>query len=803
VEAAVSSALVDPVAYPSSLSSASAAAEVVNAQRFALPPSTYRSYHSRSALIVSVERALEEPDADVEAHMWSSEQRYAPYPFYIAYQPFLEASMRPILLSWMMEVAAEYSLCRETIHLAINFVDRFLSLCPPADFDFGNCNNSGGSGGEQQQQDPDVLAAQQALQARHNSSQSGLSYTSIDRSCLQLLGVTCLFIAAKIEEIHPPSTDDFADTTAEAACASQIFAMERTVLQVLQWRLHSQTPVAWLKTFVKKIAIGVYEEFKTQAAELFHAVETAASAPAAAASSSAASSSSAVPATAEGATPPLSAHVAQQRFSSLQLSFLQTLESLLSADLFVRQMELLDVLALDMHSLRFYPSQLAAAVLYLYHPPASALHHLVLAATGYEYDDLYGAVHMLSLFVDMPFVGQPDAKARVKMLNLNLPFDELWARHVHNEQALEWLRAMQDQFGNCEGAAAAAPAPAQVANATGAGAGAGAGADDGAAAAAAAAPAAGVEPGAPICHINVARALPAFMPRSVLADMAAEQLLRPVRSRAHRDLGVWLDESEEAAAAAAIAAACASDGSAMSRGGSSPLRGEVSMEQLLAAGLIPGSGPSVAAAAAAAAALAAGGALPNTEHLLLAETLPAVAPASESFLAAAAAPYLRLPPDAVHAGQAAKAAKIAKEKAAAAGGGAPVAPSPQMMQHHAGAAAGAASNGVLVRGGVIFNASGGAAAVAARAAAAAAAPSATTVYTFGAGAPAAAAAAAASSSSAPVRSASVPHSQAAADALRAQQYHQQQQLQQQRLVQTNEWESSDEDDEAADAHMQQ
>jgi cyclin E len=35
--------------------------------------------------------------------------------------------MRAILLDWMMEVCMEFTLKRETFHLAVNYVDRYLS----------------------------------------------------------------------------------------------------------------------------------------------------------------------------------------------------------------------------------------------------------------------------------------------------------------------------------------------------------------------------------------------------------------------------------------------------------------------------------------------------------------------------------------------------------------------------------------------------------------------------------------------------------------------------------------------------
>jgi hypothetical protein len=73
----------------------------------------------------------------------------------------INATMRGILIDWLVEVAEEYRLESETLFLAVNYIDRFLSQVP------------------------------------------------VNRSKLQLVGVTCMLVAAKYEEIHPPAVDEF------------------------------------------------------------------------------------------------------------------------------------------------------------------------------------------------------------------------------------------------------------------------------------------------------------------------------------------------------------------------------------------------------------------------------------------------------------------------------------------------------------------------------------------------------------------------------------------------------------------
>lgn len=38
--------------------------------------------------------------------------------------------MRGIVVDWLVEVAGEFQLSAETLHLAVSYIDRFLSLVP-------------------------------------------------------------------------------------------------------------------------------------------------------------------------------------------------------------------------------------------------------------------------------------------------------------------------------------------------------------------------------------------------------------------------------------------------------------------------------------------------------------------------------------------------------------------------------------------------------------------------------------------------------------------------------------------------
>lgn len=69
--------------------------------------------------------------------------------------------MRAILLDWLIEVCEVYKLHRETYYLAVDYLDRFLS-----------------------------------------------TNTKISKTRLQLIGITCLFVAAKVRLFSRFSTSD-------------------------------------------------------------------------------------------------------------------------------------------------------------------------------------------------------------------------------------------------------------------------------------------------------------------------------------------------------------------------------------------------------------------------------------------------------------------------------------------------------------------------------------------------------------------------------------------------------------------
>ncbi|KAM3625909.1 uncharacterized protein V6R79_019672 [Siganus canaliculatus] len=118
--------------------------------------------------------------------------------------PHLQPKMRAILLDWLMEVSEVYKLHRETYHLAQDYFDRFMA-----------------------------------------------TQRNVFKTTLQLIGITCLFIAAKVEEMYPPKVHQFAYVTDEACTEDEILSMEIIVMKELKWSLSPQTPVSWLNVYMQ------------------------------------------------------------------------------------------------------------------------------------------------------------------------------------------------------------------------------------------------------------------------------------------------------------------------------------------------------------------------------------------------------------------------------------------------------------------------------------------------------------------------------------------------------------------------
>ncbi|NWW94789.1 CCNE1 protein, partial [Rhynochetos jubatus] len=141
---------------------------------------------------------------EVWTNMIKKDNMYVRDKFYMQKHPLLQPRMRTILLDWLMEVCEAYKLHRETFYLAQDIFDRFMAT----------------------QQD-------------------------VAKRMVQLIGVSSLFIAAKIEEVYPPRLHQFAYVTDGACTENEIISMEIIIMKALNWNLNPVTPVSWLNTYLQ------------------------------------------------------------------------------------------------------------------------------------------------------------------------------------------------------------------------------------------------------------------------------------------------------------------------------------------------------------------------------------------------------------------------------------------------------------------------------------------------------------------------------------------------------------------------
>ncbi|KAF3932896.1 Cyclin-B2-1 [Dactylella cylindrospora] len=131
------------------------------------------------------------------------DRKYLPDPHYMDGQPHLEWSMRCTLIDWLVQVHERFRQLPETLFLAVNIVDRFLSI--------------------------------KAIPVNH----------------LQLVGIVSLSIAAKFEETYPPTVDSLIYMVDGAYTSEEIHSAESYILKALNWEISAPGPYNFLRRLSK------------------------------------------------------------------------------------------------------------------------------------------------------------------------------------------------------------------------------------------------------------------------------------------------------------------------------------------------------------------------------------------------------------------------------------------------------------------------------------------------------------------------------------------------------------------------
>ncbi|KAL2015000.1 hypothetical protein VTK56DRAFT_6543 [Thermocarpiscus australiensis] len=131
------------------------------------------------------------------------ECKSVPNPQYMSHQDDLDWKTRGILIDWLVEVHQRFHLLPETLFLAVNIVDRFLSE----------------------------------------------KVVQLDR--LQLVGITAMFIASKYEEVLSPHVENFVHIADDGFSEAEILSAERFVLATLNYDLSYPNPMNFLRRISK------------------------------------------------------------------------------------------------------------------------------------------------------------------------------------------------------------------------------------------------------------------------------------------------------------------------------------------------------------------------------------------------------------------------------------------------------------------------------------------------------------------------------------------------------------------------
>ena len=174
--------------------------------------------------------------------------------------PELEEKYRAMVLDWMMEVCDEFKLQKSTFYLAQSYLDFHLALTGISPSELSSYVRKLAK--KDRNQSPETImekiqknANKELIEINQNtgkqSSKIKGAETTVGRSVLQLLGITSLFLAAKIEEIDPPSIDRMAYITDGCCNREDIALQEHVLLQTLDWKVHPVTAYDWLRLYLQ------------------------------------------------------------------------------------------------------------------------------------------------------------------------------------------------------------------------------------------------------------------------------------------------------------------------------------------------------------------------------------------------------------------------------------------------------------------------------------------------------------------------------------------------------------------------
>jgi len=148
-------------------------------------------------------------DSRVLDNLLNSEDRHVPSASYFdCVQPDLKPHMRKIVTEWMLEVCEEQECQPDVYWLAVNYMDRFLSVSP-----------------------------------------------RISKGRLQLLGAVSLFLASKLKETLPLTADKLVLYTDRSITYDDLWQWELLVLSRLKWDMCAITPHDFVDLLLTRLRV--------------------------------------------------------------------------------------------------------------------------------------------------------------------------------------------------------------------------------------------------------------------------------------------------------------------------------------------------------------------------------------------------------------------------------------------------------------------------------------------------------------------------------------------------------------------
>lgn len=157
-------------------------------------------------------RAIVDPvllnDDRVLHNMLGQEEKYTPStPYFSCVQKDVTAPMRTIVSNWMLEVCEAQKCQEEVFPLSMNYMDRFLSVCP------------------------------------------------IVKTQLQLLGTACLLLASKLREPEHLSASQLVGYTDHSFTEADLWSWELLVLSKLKWDMSAVTPHDFFDHILRRLPV--------------------------------------------------------------------------------------------------------------------------------------------------------------------------------------------------------------------------------------------------------------------------------------------------------------------------------------------------------------------------------------------------------------------------------------------------------------------------------------------------------------------------------------------------------------------